>query len=114
MKQIIVLFAIIVLLAGCQTYQKESTAQSASQNMNADIAGFAFEPATIRVKAGDAVVWMHKDSAPHTVTSVSGPESFDSGTLNKGQTFSQTFTTPGTYEYECSIHPSMQGTVIVE
>jgi len=84
-----------------------------AQNVNAEIAGFKFNPATIRVKAGDTIVWTQQDSTPHTVTSVSGSESFDSGSVRGGQTFSHTFNTPGTYEYECSIHPSMRGTVVV-
>jgi len=85
--------------------------QKGGSNVNADIAGFSFKPATIRIKAGDTVVWTNKDSAPHTVTAVSGL--FDAGTLRTGQTFRQTFDTPGTYEYQCDIHPNMKGTVVV-
>lgn len=88
--------------------------QVSPTNFNADIAGFSFKPATIKIKAGDTVVWEQQDTVPHTVTTVSGPESFGSGNLGNGQTFSHTFNTPGTYEYQCSIHPTMRGKVIVE
>ena len=116
MKKLMIFFAII-MLAGC-TYQQEVVQPTAQKGQAATnsvaIAGFKYNPGTITVKAGETVVWTHKDGAPHTVTATSGPEMFDSGTMNKGQTFSQTFTTPGTYEYKCSIHPSMQGTIIVK
>jgi len=113
MKKLIILMAIL-LLAGCQTYEEPTAAKGQAATNSVSIAGFKFNPGTTTVKAGETVVWTQKDSAPHTVTSISGPESFDSGTLNKGQTFSQTFTTPGTYKYQCSIHPTMRGTILVE
>ena len=129
MKKLMIIFA-VVLLAGCQGYYEQpqptgplpppETApqlQTKATPLNSEsvtIRGFSFNPGTITIKTGETVVWTNNDGAPHTVTATSGPEMFDSGTLSKGQTFSQTFTTPGTYEYKCSIHPSMQGTIIVE
>jgi hypothetical protein len=53
------------------------------------------------------------DDAPHTVTSTSGPAKIDSPQLNKGDTFSYTFTKAGTYQYDCAVHPDMTGTVTV-
>lgn len=75
------------------------------------IANFAFSPQTITVSAGDTVTWTNTDQAAHTVTANDG--SFDSGLLSQGQSFSQTFSSPGTYSYICSIHPFMTGTVVV-
>ncbi len=81
----------------------------------------AFSPKEITVKAGTTVVWTNSDAIAHTVTSgtsdgTSGtPDGlFDSGFLNNGDTFSFTFTEPGTYTYYCIPHPWMTGTVIVE
>jgi nitrite reductase (NO-forming) len=73
-----------------------------------------YSPTTITVVIGvnNTVTWTNNDEATHTVTADDG--SFDSGYLNQGQTWSYTFTTPGTYTYHCSIHPWMKGTVIVE
>lgn len=73
-----------------------------------------YSPATITVVIGvnNTVVWTNSDNAPHTVTAVG--KSFDSGNMNQGDTFSHTFTTPGTYQYACSYHPWMKGTVIVK
>jgi YVTN family beta-propeller protein len=75
------------------------------------IASFAFTPGTVTIAAGQTVTWTNHDTVPHTVTSNDGK--WDSGTLQPGATFSQKFDQPGTYAYQCSIHPFMQGTVIV-
>jgi len=60
----------------------------------------------------NTVEWKNNDDTPHTVTAVD--KSFDSGNLNAGDVFTHTFTTPGTYQYSCSYHPWMKGTVIVK
>lgn len=75
------------------------------------IQGMAFSPSTITVTAGTAVTWTNKDAVTHNVTS--SPALFSSGSLVTGATYSFTFSTPGTYSYKCTIHPSMTGTVIV-
>jgi plastocyanin len=76
------------------------------------IKGFAFEPATVTIKAGESVTWTNQDSANHTVVADKGE--FTSGDLANGATFTFKFDTAGTYAYKCSIHPSMTGTVIVQ
>lgn len=57
------------------------------------------------------ITWINKDSTPHHVVSDTGL--FDSGNLNKGQTYNYTFYQAGNYSYHCSIHPSMTGTIFV-
>jgi len=80
----------------------------------------SFNPNPININAGDSVTWTNSDNdIHHTVTSGSdeGPsigQEFDSGTLGEGQSFTHKFENPGTYEYFCSIHPSMVGEVIVK
>lgn len=76
------------------------------------IADFAFEPATAEVPAGTEVVWRNADPAEHTVTSVDGD--FGSDVLASGDDFSHRFDEPGTYRYQCAIHPEMKGKVKVE
>jgi plastocyanin len=72
----------------------------------------AFSPASLTVSAGSTVTWKNEDPYAHTVT-MQGANGFDSGSLDTGKTFTETFTTPGTYNYVCSIHPSMTGTITV-
>lgn len=76
-----------------------------------EIKGFAFDPATITVAKGTTVTWMNKDSTPHTVTEIGN--AFSSDTLNQDQSYTHTFNEIGMFEYNCQIHPSMLGKVIV-
>jgi nitrite reductase (NO-forming) len=73
-----------------------------------------YSPSTITVVVGvnNTVVWTNQDNMEHTVTAID--KSFDSGLMQPGQTFTWTFTSPGTYTYYCTIHPWMRGTVIVK
>ena len=109
------LLVVLVVVSGCygtKTATQPSRTQPATTN-TVEIKGFAFNPATITVTKGTTVKWTNNDNAPHTVTTTSAPVDFDSGTKNKGDTFTQTFDTAGTYGYYCSIHPSMKGKIIV-
>ena len=73
------------------------------------IVDFAFDPATVDVSVGTTVVWTNTGQAPHTVTG-----SFaDSGALSPGQTFRHTFAEAGSFDYVCSFHPQMTGTIRV-
>jgi plastocyanin len=130
-KKIIILFSalmIILLVAGCSSSTKPSsqtqinqpgakdyTPQTASSTADAgsvQIKGFAFNPDTLTVKPGTAVVWTNEDSATHIIVAESGE--FTSDQLAKGDSFTFKFDNKGTYNYYCSIHPSMKGTIVVE
>jgi len=80
-----------------------------------------FVPDTVNSAVGSMVRWENDDAVPHTVTSgvvennVPKPDgTFDSGILNKGQTFSYVFDRAAEYNYYCVLHPYMTGKVIVE
>jgi plastocyanin len=77
-----------------------------------EIDNFAFYPQRITVKAGTTVSWTNKDDTPHTVAS--STRTFKSKALDTDDSFSFMFTTPGVYEYFCSVHPHMTGAVVVE
>jgi plastocyanin len=77
------------------------------------IKNYAFVPAALTVAVGTKVTWTNDDAAPHTVTIQSGPVSFSSPTLQKGDSYTYTFTTAGTYKYYCAVHPSMTASVVV-
>jgi plastocyanin len=89
-----------------------TSAAPAAGAATATIVDFGFNPATLTVKAGTTVTWTNTGSAPHTVTADDG--SFDSGSLNGGATFQQTFAKAGTYAYHCKIHHSMTAKVVVQ
>jgi len=78
--------------------------------------GLNYVPASVTVAKGGSVVWKNNDPVPHTVTATSFPPGatrFDSGNMNPNATYTVTFTVSGTYNYVCSYHPWMHGTVIV-
>ena len=75
---------------------------------------FRFGPAALTVPVGTTVTWTNDDSEPHAVTSEADPKLLKSPPLDTGDSFAFTFDRPGTYRYFCSIHPHMQGTIIVQ
>jgi plastocyanin len=78
---------------------------------NVEVLDFSFAPGTIEVATGTTVRWVNSGIAPHTVTDRGG--SFDSGFLNTGEEFALTFDSAGTFEYFCTLHPNMVGTLVV-
>ena len=79
-----------------------------------NINNFAFSPKVLTVAVGTKVTWSNKDDEPHTVVNAGSPPAFKSQALDGGDSFSFTFTQPGTYNYFCSIHPFMTGTIVVK
>jgi len=78
------------------------------------IDNFTFDPPKLTINPGTKVTWINHDDVPHTATSSVKPRAFDSGTLDTDQKFSFVFTTPGTYDYFCAVHPKMTAQVIVK
>jgi amicyanin len=93
--------------------QLPATAKVAAAHYSVQMANYAFAPASITVNEGDTITWTNQDAAPHTVTTTSGPQSLNSPYLSKGQSWSYTFSVPGTYEYYCTVHPDMRARVVV-
>jgi plastocyanin len=73
----------------------------------------SFQPAEVSVGVGDTVTWTNNDSVGHDVTA-DGFSSGEPGGMAPGDTFEQTFDEAGTFDYVCTVHPGMEGTVVVE
>jgi amicyanin len=99
----------VVLLVAAATFAARS---APATDAEVDIDQFTFLPQRITVKAGTTVTWINEDDVPHTI--VSSSKVFKSKALDTADKFSFTFTTPGTYDYFCSVHPHMTGAVVVE
>tara|TARA_Y100000780_G_C13683953_1_gene417027 strand:+ start:1844 stop:2662 length:819 start_codon:yes stop_codon:yes gene_type:complete len=77
-------------------------------------------PARITIPIGTTVIWKNFDNAPHTVTSGT-PDcpgmcwgiDFDSGIMKQDKLYEIMFKEVGEYNYLCSLHPWMTGTVTV-
>ena len=74
------------------------------------IKDFAFSPATLTVPVGTTVVWTNADGSNHFVAFADQK----SDRLKMGATYSRTFSSPGVYEYACTLHPEMKGKVVVQ
>jgi len=99
------LLAVAVAAAGL------APSSAGAEETTVKIDNFAFAPEQLTVKAGTTVTWTNEDNIPHTV--VATGRAFKSKALDTDDKFSFTFTTPGSYEYFCSLHPHMKAMVTV-
>ncbi len=99
-----------------------NTSQSSNSNSSTEttqtnavtIKDFAFGPTSITVKKGTKVTWTNQDAVGHDVTPDNPSDEFkQSDLLSKGESYSVTFNTVGTFTYFCSPHPYMKAKVIV-
>ncbi|MDP9351926.1 MAG: cupredoxin domain-containing protein [Chloroflexota bacterium] len=111
-----ILAALLLLLAASLTTTPARAAAPAQQGKTVIVEavdGNKFAPATITINVGDTVTWRNSDpNTPHN--SVSVDDLWDSDNLETGDEFSFTFEQAGTYEYVCTYHNGMNGTVIVQ
>lgn len=121
------LTAFVLAAPGCgsddSTTGEESTAEEAggvsapapsgdaARSEKVSIVEFAYDPDPVTIEEGGKVIWVNRDSAPHTATADDG--SFDTGTIEQDKLKSESFKQPGTYAYFCEVHPDMHGTVEV-
>jgi plastocyanin len=96
--------------SACAQEPVQKVAMAAAPTISID--NFAFSQPTITVPAGTKVTWVNHDDMLHTV--MDEGKSFKSDPLDSGDSFSHVFDKPGTYKYFCSLHPHMQGTVVVQ
>ena len=97
--------AMVAVLAGL------ASGQALAADAQVKIANFTFDPPTLTVKAGSTVTWVNADDIPHLLSEKDGK--FRSSALDTNDKFSRTFSTAGTVEYFCAIHPHMTGKIVV-
>jgi plastocyanin len=71
----------------------------------------SFSVASLTVKAVTSVTWTNNDNVTHTVTA--DDNSFNSGDITAGHSYTKTFSVQGTFPYHCIYHSMMKATVIV-
>jgi plastocyanin len=76
------------------------------------IDNFTFTPKELTIAVGTTVKWVNQDDIPHTV--VEKKTTFRSKALDTDDSYSFTFTSAGTFDYFCGLHPHMVGQVIVK
>jgi plastocyanin len=102
-REIIILMVLlsIFLAIGCTGEGK---------TVDVKIENSAFNPDSITISSGDTIKWTNMDSGTHTVVGTD----FSSGDLSSGKSYEHKFTKAGTYNYYCSIDPSMKGVITVK
>lgn len=135
MKKVIPILVVLVVIVGAvvlimnkNNSSKTTTGSSGNMSMShssngsstnkqatnkVTIQNYAFSPANISVKKGTTVTWTNQDSVAHTVQETDGKTGPMSQDIDQGKSFSFTYNTVGTFNYHCSIHPDMVGTVTV-
>ncbi|MGL4285862.1 MAG: cupredoxin domain-containing protein [Phreatobacter sp.] len=99
-------------LASLSLPMTAATPSAATAEARVTIDNFAFAPKNLTVKTGTTVIFDNADDSPHTV--VAGNGAFRSPALDTGGKYAFTFTTSGVFAYYCSLHPHMQGMIVVE
>jgi len=99
--------ALVVVAAGCGGSESSEPVETTKVTM---AKSYVFEPTAIEIEAGASVTWTNEDNFTHTVQ-VDGQ---DDHKVERGESVSLTFDTPGTYHYVCTLHSQdMDGEVIV-
>jgi plastocyanin len=126
-RSVLLLASSSLLIAGCSQSPSQSTPtmnQVTSTSITATntpvvivpgsrtLDTTAFQPNPVTIVKGSTVTWTNNDSITHTSTSDSG--AWNSGAMAPGAMFSETFQTAGTFQYHCTIHPNMVGTIVVQ
>ena len=118
-QQFVILLLNLTTIACAQSQPVLQTSPTANDNkkqpstFEIKIDNFSFTPATLTVPVGATVTWVNNDDIPHNI--VSSDQKFPkSKPLDTGDKYSFTFTTVGTYQYFCGLHPKMVGKVLVE
>jgi len=117
---VITLFSAFLLITSCSKSTGYTSPSTTNMNPGGTTQGandiwiqnMTFGPSSKTVAAGTTITWTNLDNVGHTVISTSG--AFGSSSLGTGGTFSFTFNVAGTFNYYCSIHPTMTGTIIVQ
>lgn len=80
-------------------------------SVTVEIRDYDFSPRDLTVAAGTEVTWINRDSVPHDATS---GDAWGTGLLRENESAAITFNELGSYDYICTVHPYMTGTLTVQ
>lgn len=113
MRGTVMMVVALLALVAATGARRSAAAEKPSSHAEVTIDNFSFGPQSLSVKAGTEVTWVNHDDIPHTVVS-EDLITFRSRALDTDESWSFTFTKPGTYTYFCSIHPKMTAKVVAQ
>jgi plastocyanin len=100
------------LAATLAVFLFDPSAPASAKEMRVTISNFTFEPQTTTIARGETVRFVNSDDMVHVVVATDG--SFRSEALDTGDSFTASFTKPGSFTYFCGLHPFMKGTIVVK
>ena len=104
---IVALLAVTLSAASGATTARVGESPRRAVTRTVDMKGFRYRPDSIRLAAGDTVIWVNSDDEPHTITLDTA--TFDSGDIAPGSRFRWVFRQRGRLRYHCEVHPRMKG-----
>jgi plastocyanin len=102
----------IALCAGCLGLLAVPTTVGAANTHVVATGDFFFKPKRLEIVPGDTVTWKFADETHNLASRKGAPEKVRSGDKDEGTTYSFTFTKPGRYSYECTIHLGLMDGVV--
>jgi amicyanin len=112
-RRIVFLLALTAAVSLCTADFLPNYGQALAQGKaEITIDNFTFAPAELTVSAGATVTWINHDDIPHLV--VDKNKLYRSPALDTDDSYSFTFTQPGSYDYFCGLHPHMTGKIVVK
>ncbi|HEX4306221.1 MAG TPA: plastocyanin/azurin family copper-binding protein [Solirubrobacterales bacterium] len=124
LKLLVAVMVVALALSGAVATAANAPSKSKSKPKEVSVADFYFGPEKVTLKKGQSIdwVWAEGNTYPHDVHLKSGPKGLKGKATYSTKTtavtdaeFEKTFTTPGTYHFICTIHPTqMHMTVVVK
>jgi plastocyanin len=117
----LVLLTVLSGLVACESRKageaaapQQSSRPAANQPSQREVVirGMKYQPADLTVHVGETVVWKNDDIFPHTVSAAD--QSFESGTIQPGASWTYVAKTAGAHAYICKPHPNMKAKLVVE
>ena len=107
-KVLLAALPLVAVLAACGG-DDDDAAAACDAPCTVTVDDNTFEPETATIAAGDTVTWSFEGNSAHNVTFDEG----ESSQLVKDGEFERTFDEAGDFDYTCTVHPGMEGTVVV-
>jgi plastocyanin len=116
MTRLVIVLSLALLASACSAGEKRASLDDAKAVKTDTVTlakSYRFDPEVITVPAGTTVTWKSEDNFTHDLKFSEGPDT-KRHELGKGDDVKITFDEPGTYDYECTLHPrDMRGRVVV-
>ena len=105
--------AILLVAAGSGCRRASAKVEEPAVTHHVIIENMKFTPAVMNLRPGDKIEFKNQDLVPHTVTDKESPPAFDSGVIQMGATWDFTAVHAGTFNFRCTFHPTMEGSIVV-